>query len=105
MSVIWDARDMAGSTVTPRFFAKTEGDMVIKVMAGREEGVGLSSSTSVLLSFNLHLLVATQSWILAMQSWMVWMDRGLWRGQRGQRTGRVRCCWHRHGTQGYTSEQ
>ena len=43
MSIIWDARGIAGSRVRPRFVAKMEGDMlsgamVIEMMAGREKG-------------------------------------------------------------------
>ena len=61
-----DARDIARSRVIPRFFAALEGDilsrlMVTEVVDGGQEGVGPSSSTSVLLSFNLSLLETIQS--------------------------------------------
>ena len=49
----------------------------MEVMADRGEWAGLSSSTSVLLSFSFSLLVANQSRISAMQSWIAWMARCL----------------------------
>ena len=59
VSVIRDERDIAGSRVTPRLFATLEGDissgpMVMEVVDGRWEGMGLSSSTSVCTSVVLN---------------------------------------------------
>ena len=81
---------MLESRVTPRFLAKEEGDMSLKPMViedvvGSVEWVGLSSSTSVLLSLSLSLLVTIQSQISAMQSWMVRVARDLLVGSRGSK--------------------